>query len=74
MTPIKEVLEASNVNSSDIQKLVLCGGTTKIPKLQKTIHELFSNAELFPTTTGPQKPQLTSELAVTEFMLLKDIL
>lgn len=46
MTPIKEVLEASNVNSSDIQKLVLCGGTTKIPKLQKTIHELFSNAEL----------------------------
>ena len=46
MTPIKEVLEASSVNSSDIQKLVLCGGTTKIPKLQKTVHELFSNSEL----------------------------
>lgn len=46
LNPIKELLEVSDVNSTDIQQVILCGGTAKIPKLQKAVNEMFSKAEL----------------------------
>ena len=49
MNPIKELLEVSDINSTDIQQVILCGGTTKIPKLQKAVNEMFTKAELLTT-------------------------
>ena len=39
----------SDINSTDIQQVILCGGTTKIPKLQKAVNEMFTKAELLTT-------------------------
>ncbi len=41
-----EVLAKSNIEAEQVQKLVLCGGTAKIPKLQKSIASIFGKGEL----------------------------
>jgi len=47
--PIVEVLELSNLKPSDISKVILCGGSSKIPKLQSRIKSLFEDAEILNT-------------------------
>ena len=42
--PIKEVLEG--ISENEVDKVILSGGTSKIPKLQKSISDMFPNAEL----------------------------
>merc|ERR1712241_655445 len=44
--PLHEVLDTVKIKPTDIDKVVLCGGTAKIPKLQKSLKDLFVNAEL----------------------------
>jgi len=44
--PIDEVLAPTGLKASDISKVILCGGTSKIPKLQRGISALFENAEI----------------------------
>lgn len=46
MTPIHEILTANQLAPSAIAKVVLCGGTSKIVKLQKSIAGMFKDAEL----------------------------
>lgn len=47
--PLHEVLDTVKIKPTDIDKVVLCGGTAKIPKLQKSLKDLFVNAELLNT-------------------------
>ena len=44
--PIYEVLEKSGVEKNDIDEIVLVGGSTRIPKIQSILKELFNGKEL----------------------------
>lgn len=44
--PIHKTLANSGIKASDIDKVILCGGTSKIPRLQKHIASLFPNREV----------------------------
>lgn len=44
--PIHDVLEKTGLENEDIQKVILCGGLLKIPKLQSIINEMFSKSEV----------------------------
>jgi len=46
MTPVSSLLESSNLNASDISKVILTGGTTKVTKVQTALSNMFSQAEL----------------------------
>lgn len=41
--PVHEVLKNTEHKASDIQKVILCGGAMKIPKLQATVKDIFSD-------------------------------
>lgn len=44
--PIRSLLEEAGLSTSDINKVVLCGGSARIPRLQQMIQELFPDVEL----------------------------
>ncbi|KAL7641326.1 UNVERIFIED_CONTAM: hypothetical protein RMT77_008465 [Armadillidium vulgare] len=46
LAPAREVLQRTNLSFDKIDKVVLSGGTCKIPKLQNVISETFKNAEI----------------------------
>lgn len=46
---IDDVCAKSNVSSSDIEKVIVCGGGAKPPFVQKAISDYLSNAEVFNT-------------------------
>jgi molecular chaperone DnaK (HSP70) len=46
---IDEVCAKSNVNSSDIDKVIVCGGGAKPPVVQKAISDYLKNAEMLNT-------------------------
>uniref|UniRef100_G1N0P8 Heat shock protein family A (Hsp70) member 14 n=1 Tax=Meleagris gallopavo TaxID=9103 RepID=G1N0P8_MELGA len=43
---IKKLLEQVEFTAEDINKVVLCGGSARIPKLQQLIKDIFPNVEL----------------------------
>ncbi|KAJ3612562.1 hypothetical protein NHX12_020833 [Muraenolepis orangiensis] len=43
--PIKALLETVGLSSGDINKVVLCGGSARIPRLQQLIREMFPDVE-----------------------------
>jgi heat shock protein 5 len=45
MGPVKEVLEQSKLKKSDIDEIVLVGGSTRIPKVQIMIKDFFNGKE-----------------------------
>ncbi|KAI3445672.1 hypothetical protein Pfo_002337 [Paulownia fortunei] len=45
MGPVKRALEDSNLKKSDIHEIVLVGGSTRIPKVQQLLKELFNGKE-----------------------------
>jgi L1 cell adhesion molecule like protein len=46
MAPIEQVLRDAKMSKSDIHEIVLVGGTTRIPKIQQLLSELFNGKEL----------------------------
>uniref|UniRef100_A0A3Q2W3K5 Heat shock protein 14 n=1 Tax=Haplochromis burtoni TaxID=8153 RepID=A0A3Q2W3K5_HAPBU len=44
--PIKAVLEEAGLTPHNISKVVLCGGSARIPRLQQMIREMFPDVEL----------------------------
>ncbi|XP_072922534.1 heat shock 70 kDa protein 14 [Hemitrygon akajei] len=44
--PIEKLVEEAGLSQSDISKVVLCGGSARIPKLQQMIQDLFRDADL----------------------------
>ncbi|KAJ8381881.1 hypothetical protein SKAU_G00026590 [Synaphobranchus kaupii] len=49
--PIKTLLDQVGLSSSDVSKVVLCGGSARIPKLQQMIQDLFPDVELLSSIT-----------------------
>jgi len=45
LAPVKEVLEQSKLKKSEIQEVVLVGGSTRIPKVQQLIKDFFNGKE-----------------------------
>lgn len=44
--PIRTLLEEAGLSTSDINQVVLCGGSARVPRLQQMIQELFPDVEL----------------------------
>jgi heat shock protein 5 len=45
LTPVQKVLEDSKLKKSDIDEIVLVGGSTRIPKVQQLIKDFFGGKE-----------------------------
>jgi L1 cell adhesion molecule like protein len=45
LKPVEKVLKDAGVSKSDINEVVLVGGSTRIPKIQSLIREYFNNKE-----------------------------
>lgn len=46
LEPVMKALEDAKLSKSDIHKIVLVGGSTRIPKVQKLLQEFFVDKEL----------------------------
>jgi len=46
MAPVEQVLRDSKLSKSDIHEVVLVGGSTRIPKIQQLLSDLFNGKEL----------------------------
>ncbi|XP_037099496.1 heat shock 70 kDa protein 14 [Syngnathus acus] len=44
--PIRSLLEQTKLSATDISKVVLCGGSARIPRLQQMIRDMFPDVEL----------------------------
>ncbi|RXN23664.1 78 kDa glucose-regulated [Labeo rohita] len=47
LKPVQKVLEDSDLKKSDIDEIVLVGGSTRIPKIQQLVKEFFNGKEPF---------------------------
>ncbi len=45
MKPVQKVLEDAELSKSDIDEIVLVGGSTRIPKIQQLVKEFFNGKE-----------------------------
>jgi heat shock protein 1/8 len=46
MVPVEQVLKDSKISKSEIDEIVLVGGSTRIPKIQQLLSECFNDKEL----------------------------
>ena len=46
MNPVKQVLSDAKLSKSDVDEIVLVGGSTRIPKVQEMLKEFFGGKEL----------------------------
>jgi endoplasmic reticulum chaperone BiP len=46
LDPVKHVLERSKLTKSDVDQVVLVGGSTRIPKIQEMLSDFFNGKEL----------------------------
>ena len=46
MEPVEKSLRDAKMDKSDIHEIVLVGGSTRIPKIQKLLQDLFMGKEL----------------------------
>jgi len=46
MAPVEQVLRDSKLSKSDIHEIVMVGGSTRIPKIQQLVSEMFNGKEL----------------------------
>jgi len=46
MSPVEKVLQDSKMSKGDIDEIILVGGSTRIPKIQKMLSEFFNGKEL----------------------------
>jgi len=42
MKPVQKVLEDADLKKSDVDEIVLVGGSTRIPKVQQLVKEFFN--------------------------------
>jgi endoplasmic reticulum chaperone BiP len=54
MKPVEQVLKDAKVKKEDIDEIILIGGSTRIPKVQQLLKELFGGKEPS-TTTNPDE-------------------
>ena len=45
LKPLQKVLDDSGMKKTEIDEVVLCGGSTRIPKVQQLVKEFFNGKE-----------------------------
>ncbi|MEM3063643.1 MAG: Hsp70 family protein, partial [Nitrososphaerota archaeon] len=60
MKPLKDVLESSGLSKEDIDDVVLVGGSTRIPKIQKLILDFFKDSEIKKLTMSLNPDEVVS--------------
>jgi len=45
LDPVKQVLKDANLNKSDVDEIVLVGGSTRIPKIQQLLEDFFDGKQ-----------------------------
>lgn len=45
MKPVQKVMDDSDLKKTDIDEIVLVGGSTRIPKIQQLVKEFFNGKE-----------------------------
>lgn len=60
MKPLNDVLESANMTKDDINDVILVGGSTRIPKIQKLILDFFKNTEIKTLTTSLNPEEVVS--------------
>ncbi|TRY61769.1 hypothetical protein TCAL_12267 [Tigriopus californicus] len=46
LAPIQEVLTQCNMDRDSLQKLILCGGNARVPKIQKAVKDFLPNCQV----------------------------
>lgn len=46
LDPVQQVLKDSGIDKSNVNEIVLVGGSTRIPRIQKLLSEFFDNKKL----------------------------
>ena len=54
LLPIERVLQKANIGKHTVKKLVLVGGSSKIPMVRKMLAEYFGNKSLLDFASNPQ--------------------
>ncbi|KAL0281213.1 UNVERIFIED_CONTAM: hypothetical protein PYX00_002268 [Menopon gallinae] len=52
ISPMKQVIDESGISRDQIKKVVLCGGTFKIPKLQEMVRDYLTSGEILNSSPG----------------------
>ncbi len=60
MKPLRDVLESSGLTKDDIDEVILVGGSTRIPKIQKLILNFFSNTSIKRLTSSMNPDEVVS--------------
>lgn len=58
--PLSDVLESANLTKDDIDDVVLVGGSTRIPKIQKLILDFFKGTNIKQVTTSLNPDEVVS--------------
>ena len=67
--PIKEALNDANLKKEDINEIILAGGSSRIPKIQKMLSEFFNNKKLNKTVNPDE---IVAEGAAMQASILKE--
>ncbi len=54
MAPVREALEASGLAADAVEKVVLVGGSAKIPRIQKAVGDIFDSAEVLASISADE--------------------
>jgi len=54
VAPLRELLKRAEIGTDSVEKLILSGGTSKIPKIQKAAAKVFDSAEVL-SSVGPDE-------------------
>jgi molecular chaperone DnaK (HSP70) len=66
MTPVTQVLKDAGMSKSDIDQIILVGGSTRIPKIQSLLQDYFNGKELN-KSINPDEAVVSASLDVTAF-------
>lgn len=69
LDPIHQVLSSCGLQADDVSKAILCGGTAKIPKVQKAVAGILKKAEVLSTLSPDEVLALG---AATQASLLEE--
>jgi molecular chaperone DnaK (HSP70) len=58
--PLNDVLESAGMSKNDIDDIILIGGSTKIPKLQKLILDFFQNTNIKKLTVSTNPDEIVA--------------
>ncbi|XP_022235486.1 heat shock 70 kDa protein 14-like [Limulus polyphemus] len=70
--PIEEALFQAGLGKNDISKVILCGGSAKVPRIQQLVSDAFPDAEVL-NTISPDEVIAVGAAVEAALLLGKDI-